>query len=202
MLNRLTGRIAKAIKSETSLNELAQILKETEGEAAIARSRADSARKEALHPALTSLEAERAFHAAERVRFEADRLDAAAEELRTRIEVLAEAQRRAEKQRVYDKAKAARDGVASKIRTRYPKLANELADLAREAVEVAELVDSANEDLPDGAAMLDRPEGFARGFSDHTASTGFANGSTFLRITRDMFLPDPTNLHGHCWPEQ
>lgn len=202
MLNRLTGRIAKAIKTETSLNDLTEILKETESEGAVTRRRAEVARKEALHPALTSVEAERAFQAAERVRFEADRLDAAAEELRNRIAKKTEAQQRAERQRIYDGAMAARDAMASKIRSRYPQLAKELTDLAREAIDVAELVDRANEDLPEGVEMLDRPEGFARGFSDHVAATGFLNGLSFLRITRDMCLPDPTDLHSTCWPEQ
>jgi uncharacterized membrane protein YccC len=202
MFNRLTGRITKAIKTETGLDDLTDILKETEAEAAKTRSQADQARKAALHPALTASEAEREFQAAERVRFEADRLEAACEEFRTRIAAKIEAEQRAAKQKTYDEAKAARDATADKIRKRYPKLAKELAALVREVAEVGDLVDRANEDLPEGVEMLDRPEGFARGFSDNTASTGFVNDAPFLKITRDMYLPDLVDLRGYCWPEQ
>lgn len=75
-----------------------------------------------------------------------------------RLEQAREEAQEAERKQRYTEAQAKRDDAVQALRTNYPRLAAELADLLRQIAEADALVERANAALPNGAAPLPEVE--------------------------------------------
>lgn len=134
--------------------------------------------------------------------FDAERISLAIETLELRAGSIADEAEAIRRQDEYDHAIAERDRCAARVEAEYPALQKQLVDLLTDLAATNALVDRANYKRPDGAAVIQRPEGKARGFDDRDTLL-MANGAPYnAQIFRliQAVLPDLENPALLAWP--
>lgn len=197
LLRRLAD--ALAAPEAQSLDAMIALIEEAQLAAGRAQTEAADATMAALDPSLSSAEAqalrqkaEETGHDSARMTHALTRLEAA---LGPRIEHEKEMARRAR----YDAAAEATDRCAERIRKDWPRMQPELLNLLDEIMRASAAVDAANQDPPQGAKPLERPEGAARGFRDR--------GPRDLPLEADLFRLTSMTIPGIepsriAWPQE
>ena len=181
----LEDKIADAFIQSTPSKLIARLIGQAQDAAAAADKQAAKARDDALNPALSGSDLERARCEMDDAAFRRDRLTAAALRLDDRLKEMLRAEEDARRQVEYDRAKAERDALASEIKEVYPALARQLAELANRMAandRTLELINRARR--PTGAPALKLAETLARELSNVTAA-----GPDAPRIAKMLRLP-------------
>jgi hypothetical protein len=181
----LEDKIAAAFTQSTPSNLIGRLIGQAQDAAAAADKQATKSQDDALNPALSGNDLERARREMDDAAFRRDRLTAAASRLEGRLKEMLRAEEDARRQIEYDRAKAERDALAEEIKEVYPALARQLAELANRMAandRALELINRARR--PTGAPALKLAEALARELA-HVA----AAGSDAPRIAKMLRLP-------------
>ena len=163
---------------------------------------AATSRQRALNPALPQDEVKQAREDADAAAFDAERMTTAIDALENRAMSIADEAEAIRRNDAYENAIAERDRCAERIRAEYPSLQKQLIDLLADLAATNALVDRANHKRPEGAAVIQRPEGAARGFDDRdnlTLGSGAPYNGQIFRILQAV-LPDFQDRALLAWP--
>ena len=191
----LDARIAAAFADGAKSNDVAPLIRDTEHAATSASEQAEQARNHALDPTLSSFELKDARKCMDDAAFKRDRLQAATGKLRERLAELKDQEENARRQVAYDKAKTARDELATELADLYPAFAQKLAELlVRVVINDREIEYINGHALPSGAKRLLVAELKARGLP------WVMNGGETPRITDHLQLPAWQPRANYLWP--
>ena len=194
----LEDKIADAFIQSTPSKLIARLIGQAQDAAATAGKQAAKARDDALNPALSGDDLERARREMDDAAFRRDRLTSAASRLDVRLKEMLRAEEDARRRVEYDKARLERDTLAVEIKEVYPALARQLAELANRMAandQRLELINRARR--PTGAPALKLAEALARQLADVAAA-----GPDAPRISKDLRLPafESTARRRFEWP--
>ena len=169
MAQSLDKRINAALRSAARLADVESVIGDVETEIAATTKRFDAETARSVDPALTTPEAREARNNAADLEHDIRRLNASLGMLQETRDRLISEGKEAERKARYEAAKAKRDALAVHIRTRYPEIAMELLDMARQIAESDAECKAVNPSL-DSAEYLARECGYYWR-SDGTSST-------------------------------
>lgn len=135
MAQSLDKRINAALRSAARLNDVEGVISDVEAEIGATTRRFNAETTRSVDPALTTPEAREARNTAADLEHDIRRLNASLGMLQETRDRLISEGREAERKARYEAAKVKRDALALQIRTRYPALAMELVDMARQIAE-------------------------------------------------------------------
>lgn len=164
LLRRLAD--ALAAPEAQSLDAMVALIDEAQHAAGRAQTEAAEAREAALDSALSHSEAQALRQKAEETGHDAARMAHAFARLEAALSPRIEHEKEAARKARYQAAAEATDRCAERIRKDWPQVQAQLLDLVSETMRASAAVDAANQDPPQGAKPLERPEGAARGFRD------------------------------------
>ena len=194
-------RMAQALADpDTSSSDLAALKERGRAAAAGASLRAADLRSRALDPALPQKDVTVARSEADAAAFDVERLNAAADAISDRWLKRRADEAADDRQASFDAVKAERDLLVEKIKTRYPQLAREMADLCKELIAISMKVQAANDHrrIPPGAEPLRGADGVARGFNDPLYPSRLIDISAIQMI--QAVIPDPDDPRKLLWP--
>lgn len=154
-------------------------------------------REAALDPLLSSADIREIRQVAEDAAFEVDRLNAARERLQALLADTIDAEQKQERQKRYSAAAARRDVLAKRITDEYPNIQKALVSLITDIVGLSVAINAVNADLPEGAKLIEKPEGFARGFSQVTRDR---TRSYDPPLITEMMVPIFDDARNVAWP--
>lgn len=194
----LDDRIAAAFSADTKSGDVVELIREAEAAVKLAGESAQSARAEALDPALSTERVAIARREMEDAAFRRDRMQMAVTKLNDRLRELRAEEDDQRRWLAYEKAKKERDKLAGELTETYPVFACQIAVLLTRIVVNDRDIEFINADrLPSGADRLLVAELIARGLK------GFVDNSANIpRITSELRLPDfKYNRHDpYTWP--
>ena len=194
----LDDRIAAAFSAGAKSDDVVELIGEAEAAAVSAGEAAQSARAQALDPALSAERVAAARREMEDAAFRRDRMQTAVTKLGERLSELRAQEEDQRRWLAYEKARAERDQLAAELREVYPAFAARVADLAARVDANDREIEKCNTRArPSGAAWLAGAEMVARGLK------GFNDGTANVpRITTTLRLPgfEYNRQHPYTWP--
>lgn len=194
----LSDKIAVVLRNgKASSEDLRSLLASSEKELARLQKLHAEKREVALDPLLSTADIREIRQVTEDAAFEVDRLNVARERLEARLRETVSAERRQERHKRYNAAVAQRDTLARRIAEEYPPIQKALFSLITEIVSVSAEISAVNADLPEGAAAIEKPEGYARGFKQATRDTARSYPPPLIA---EMMVPIFDDARKVAWP--
>lgn len=194
----LSDKIAAVLRNGGAASSvLRSLLASSETELARLQKLHAEKREAALDPLLSSADIREIRQLAEDAAFEVDRLNAARERLEALLAATVEAEQKQERQQRYNAIVARRNDLAKRIAAEYPAVQKTLVSLITDIVTLSAEISAVNLDLPDGADVIEKPEGMARGFSQ---STRDRTRSYDPPLIAEMMVPIFDDLRDVAWP--
>lgn len=203
-MSALEDHIAIILQSEASSSAVSEVLAQAEAELKDIDTRRAEAKARSLDPLSGPAAVKKARADLDELAFRTDRLGVAVERLKEQLTAARAREAETDRRAAYALARAERDAAADQLRTRYPILADELAEILSRVIKADADVARVNANRPAGEEHLQAVEQVARGILPNGMFIGLDGSSTSFmgqHLTKAVRLPafEATN-RGRVWP--